>query len=226
MRPQKLPVRAVNPFELAINTGISRGSKYGPTGLMSRPFSGLHGMGDLGPLSQIVSFISSISSFIGIGKGRAEANLIVPKANELTSIVAAAVNASVLPQNQNLANMSQIYNSAVSAVNAYTQFLDPPTFSTWDDGRAASQAYRDMNNTAVSYSIASMMNHLAANYNAVRAANPAASILYPVPQTTVPGSSLVPGGPLPPVQAGLSTYMVPILIGGLVLLLMTGKHGQ
>lgn len=87
-----------------------------------------------------LNFITKVQNFLGIGRGRMEADQIVPTQNQVvTSVIAPiaeAVNAeyrTFLSQEQ----LQQMLNALLNAKDAWLAFLHN---TTWADGRAATQA--------------------------------------------------------------------------------------
>jgi hypothetical protein len=122
--------------------------------LMANPVTAFAGTG-IAALSQAADFVkqltAQIESIFGIGKGRKEADLIVPYQNQLVSapgaplgIINTAYYLADLPEHGNAADLNQIYQITMQAINAFYRYIGAPSFNDrarWPDGRASQQAY-------------------------------------------------------------------------------------
>jgi hypothetical protein len=126
-----------------LNTSLSTPIQPLVTEAISRRYQP-SGMGFVDPATALsvaeagAGIISKISNFLGIGKGRMEADQITPYQDEISNDVLAPISAALNSGTDRSASEWQtMYNTVVSTEQSWLRFLHD---TEWFDGRAAVQA--------------------------------------------------------------------------------------
>jgi len=93
---------------------------------------------DTSTISQVKGWIDTLESWLGIGSGRREADIIVPVQNQLSNSWQPCVNAILVAAPCNLAVFNQCYRQVWAGAVAFMQFVQQRNIFT--DGRASQQA--------------------------------------------------------------------------------------
>lgn len=87
-----------------------------------------------------INFIDKVSSFLGIGAGRMEADQIVPIQNQVVDSVIAPIAEAVNAEYRSYLSVNQLQTMLDALLNAKDAWLNFLQQTTWSDGRAATQA--------------------------------------------------------------------------------------
>jgi hypothetical protein len=125
-----------------LNAGTNQGN-FSVLGAVAVGANFIPGVGPIlsGPVSLFGRAISAFQSWLGIGSGRVEADVIVPRANELTSELGVITDQILAGSSPSLSQLDSLYREVWQLAVGYMEFVAMKDFA---DRRASGQALNTM----------------------------------------------------------------------------------
>jgi hypothetical protein len=121
---------------------LTAGTNQGNYSVLGGVSTGLNFIPVVGPIASsavsiLGSAISEFNNWLGIGKGRTEADIIVPRQDDLVSHLGTVTDQILLGMNPSVSQLDGLYREVWQLAVGFMEFVDLPDFT---DRRASGQA--------------------------------------------------------------------------------------